>query len=223
MDLEPLFTQTKWSILKLLSSRPMSPIEIAAELDTTLANVSQQLRLLEAAGILKKERIREREKNKPRILFSLVSDFSYIITLTGNYANKKKMVLDERKKFILRCWEYGDSSLHQALEGIFSKLEPIADKVNALALCKAGAETVELMIFSDCLDDVKAKFDGSSIKGKGEARAIKAHIYTTDERAKRLQGKDNFYLGLLQNCHILYDPKGILTEARKQVTHEEKV
>ena len=49
MDLETLLTSTKWDILEMIAKKPMSPIELSKILNTTIANISQQLRLLQKA------------------------------------------------------------------------------------------------------------------------------------------------------------------------------
>ena len=76
MELEPMFTEQKWNILKCLSEEKYSPLQLAEKLDTTMANISQQLRLLEAANLVKKKKIKNRDKGKPRTLFSLTDDYA---------------------------------------------------------------------------------------------------------------------------------------------------
>ena len=56
-----MFTEQKWNILQCLSKDKFSPIQLAEKLNTTMANISQQLRLLEAANLVKKEKISLKE------------------------------------------------------------------------------------------------------------------------------------------------------------------
>ena len=60
MDHETLFTASKWHILKQLETQPRSPLELARICETSIANVSQQLRLLEMAGLVKTKRVSNR-------------------------------------------------------------------------------------------------------------------------------------------------------------------
>ena len=55
MEIESLFSSTRWEILELLSKEKLSPIELSLKINTTSANISQQLRLLELAGLVKSE------------------------------------------------------------------------------------------------------------------------------------------------------------------------
>ena len=95
MELEPMFTQQKWNILKCLSEEKLSPLQLAEKLDTTMANISQQLRLLEAANLVKKEKIRNRDNGKPRSLFSLREDCAYLIPTMQKFANKKLLKVSD--------------------------------------------------------------------------------------------------------------------------------
>lgn len=132
MDHETLFTATKWDILKTLEKGPQSPIEIAKTLSSSLANISQQLRLLEMAGVVTSKRISNRDKDKPRILYSLAGNLSYLIATSDKFVDKKMLSLSERNKIILRIWFLDDQHLRYALEKAFWQIEPHLDHINAL-------------------------------------------------------------------------------------------
>ena len=75
MELDSFLASPRWEILSLISERPSSPIELAEKTKTTVSFVSQQLKLLEAAQIVKKTKTGAFEKGKPRNLFSISQDF----------------------------------------------------------------------------------------------------------------------------------------------------
>lgn len=107
MDIETLLTGSKWEIIELLAKSTSSPLELAKKLNTTIANISQQLRLLQAAGLIKKQRTSEVKPGKPRMLFSLVDDFCFIIVFSKNLTKKKLVRLDAKKKSVLEEWIKG--------------------------------------------------------------------------------------------------------------------
>ncbi|MFH1849230.1 MAG: winged helix-turn-helix domain-containing protein [archaeon] len=134
MDFELLFADQKWNILKLISQKSASPIQIASVLDTSLANVSQQLRLLEMASLVKTERAHNRERGQPRKIFSLSDDFVYMITIANDFAEKKLLRLSGRHKAILKIWYMEDTTLHRPLERLYCSLEPVLGKIDAVAV-----------------------------------------------------------------------------------------
>jgi predicted transcriptional regulator len=102
MDLETLLTGTKWEILSIIAENPSSPLELAKKLNTTIANISQQLRLLQTADLVKKERTGSGKPGKPRMLFSLSDDFAMIIVLSKGFAKKKLVRLNAKQKEAVR-------------------------------------------------------------------------------------------------------------------------
>ena len=79
MEQETLFTAAKWSVLKSLSFEKKSPLELAQANNTSMSNISQALRFLELAGLVKSERVSNRDKGQPRIIYSIAKDNAYLI------------------------------------------------------------------------------------------------------------------------------------------------
>ena len=134
MDQETLFTASKWQILKQLESQPHSPLELAKLCKTSIANVSQQLRLLEMAGLVKARRIPNRDKDMPRILYSLAGNLSYVIATSGSLVQKKMLQLSDCNKIIMRIWFYDHPELRYTLEKAFWKIEEHLPTLQLLAV-----------------------------------------------------------------------------------------
>jgi len=102
MDVETLLTGTKWEIIELLSKEKLSPSELGKELNTTIANISQQLRLLQTAGLIKKEKTGYGKPGKPRVLFSLSDDYALILVFSKGFAEKKLVRVSNKQKEMLK-------------------------------------------------------------------------------------------------------------------------
>src|SRR3989338_4809580 len=100
MDLETLFTEQKWNILHHLSAGGQSPLQLAKLTNTTISNISQQLKLLEAASLVKKKKVQNRDKGKPRSVYYLSDDFAYLISLSRNFVSKKFLIFTNYHKNI---------------------------------------------------------------------------------------------------------------------------
>jgi len=125
MEVEPLISGSRWALLRYLSQKPCSPTELAEKMGTTLANVSQQLRMLEMAGIVKKERQPSREKGKPRMLFSLAGSFAHLSLMSPSCSEKKLVLLDRHHEAFLRIWLLTEEQFHKKLESFCSSAESI--------------------------------------------------------------------------------------------------
>ena len=134
MDHETLYTASKWDILKHLEREPHSPLELAKLCGTSIANVSQQLRLLDMAGLVTSERIPNRDKGKPRVLYRLAGHYSYLIATSGDFVDKKLLPLSEINKVIMRIWFHGRPALHYTLEKAFWRIEEHLQKISYLGV-----------------------------------------------------------------------------------------
>jgi predicted transcriptional regulator len=104
MDVETLLTGVKWEIIEILAKKPSSPTELAEKLNTTVANISQQLRLLQTAGLTKRKRISQLKPGKPRTQFSLADDYALIISISPDFAKKKLIKLTPEQKKAVQKW-----------------------------------------------------------------------------------------------------------------------
>ncbi len=102
MELEGILTGTKWDIIEILANKPSSPSELAKILGTTIANISPQLRLLQTAGLVKKQRTGTGKPGKPRMLFSLSDSYALIIVMSKGFAKKKLVRISRKQKEVLK-------------------------------------------------------------------------------------------------------------------------
>jgi DNA-binding transcriptional ArsR family regulator len=196
MDHETLFTASKWDILKQLEMQPRSPLELAKLCSTSIANVSQQLRLLEMAGLVKTQRIPNREKDKPRILYSLAGNLSYVIATSGSFVDKKVLHLTDYNKIIMRIWFFEHPELHYALEKAFWKIEENLDKISFLGIAKGSVSPITLCV------KTSAKLE------------LKPFTITDPQGVTRqIVFSNNFDAS---NVHILYDPKAFAQEKQQK-------
>lgn len=193
MDFNDLITSSKWDILELLSKKPASPTELAEKIKTTVSYVSQQLKILEAAGIVFKKKTKNSNKGQPRSLFSISKEFFYLFIVSNGYSNKRLLNLNEQQKIILKIWLYEDSNLHYPLEKIFRFLE---DKLTSLAgfFIIKGKKT-RVLILSD------SKFIKSRLLplSKEFADVLDLSVCSVEESSKFE----------LESSYVLYDSNSI--------------
>jgi DNA-binding transcriptional ArsR family regulator len=133
MEIEPLISGSKWSMIALLSEKSQSPTELAAKTGTSLANISQQLRLLEVAGLVRKERRGSKEKGKPHMLFSLASDSAYLVSICAGFSEKKMIPADAHHKAVMRIWLLTKPEVHASLERFYLDAEKGISGISAIA------------------------------------------------------------------------------------------
>jgi predicted transcriptional regulator len=127
-QMDALLTASKWEILSILSVNPSAPLEIAKTLQTSIANVSQQLRLLEAAGLIVRKKIPNSQAGKPRALYSITEEFCLISVVTQGFAQRSHITLSANQAFVSRSFLYDEAGL--ALIKWFFSLETIPKRIH---------------------------------------------------------------------------------------------
>jgi len=197
MEQETLFTSSKWDILKCLEAGKKSPLDLAKETNTSIANISQQLRLLELAGFVKSERISNRDKGLPRILYSVCENNSYIVASTPGFVDKKFLKLQDYQKCTLKIWFLDNPVLQRYVERFFwTAIEKNLEKIELIAMDAKDFSSIKVIILTNNPDLKKVKdliVDGANGSVKFSMNFIK------EQDLKKS----------LPNHYVIYDPKNV--------------
>jgi len=199
MELELLFSDQKWNILRSLSEGKFSPLQLAEKLNTTIANISQQMRLLEAANLVKKEKVRNRDKGKPRTLFSLSDDCAYLIPTMNDFAAKKLLKVNDHHRIILRIWFLENPELHPQLERFYWKIEPLIEKVSAILI---NSDSKDIIVISDNPSEIE--------KAAGKSKSFSTIVFGNEEGQRLAKGSKAPFSS--SSLSIIYDKNGIFSK-----------
>ncbi|MBW2990751.1 ArsR family transcriptional regulator [Candidatus Woesearchaeota archaeon] len=209
MEQETLFTASKWDILKILSSGSKSPLQLAKLSNTSVANISQQLRLLEMAGLVQSKRISNRDKGQPRLLYSLAGNHSFLIASTQDFVEKKFHKLSEYNKVILKIWFLDNPKLHYYLEKAFWYIEEYINKIDVILLDLGKSNEINLLVISDVLE-LKKELRKSLIKNpEGVSKTVFFNVKTKSEFKKLLNNPASKF-------YVLYDPSNLITPREEE-------
>jgi len=105
MNYELLLSGTKWDIVSSLAKQPKSPLELATELGTSVANISMQMRLLEMAQIVSKKKIENSKAGKPRVNYYLTQSVFFVHGASPQVQMRQAISFDSQKELILNIWQ----------------------------------------------------------------------------------------------------------------------
>ncbi|MFH1290473.1 MAG: MarR family transcriptional regulator [Nanoarchaeota archaeon] len=190
MDYDMFFASPRWGILNIIARTPSSPIEIAEKIGTSVSYVSQQLKLLEAAGLVVKERTGSVEKGKPRTVYSVAKEIVQFSALLRGMPAKKHIYVTDHHKIILRIWALENSDLHYYVEKLYWKIEENLDEINGIFV-----------------DLSKSKPDVLVVSGN---KKIRGEVEKFDEATKNvdfsLVGEKDLDK-ISGEIHVIHDPK----------------
>ncbi len=187
MNYDEFLTSQRWQILEIISKSPDSPVSISEKIGTSIAYVSQQLKLLEAASIVSKKKTGEVEKGKPRSIYSISNELLYITALVKNTPLKKHIIPTTKQKITLRIWVIENKEISHTIEKLFWLLEEQLEKISGIYF--QNSTKPKLHIISD---DKKIKSIVSNFQKDFENKIqIEIHQKNT------IKNKEEF--------HIIYD------------------
>lgn len=198
MEQETLFTSSKWDILKVLSSGPKSPLELAKNTRTSIANISQQLRLLELGGLVNKQRVSNRDKDQPRLVYSLGGHRSFIINLSQGFVEKELVDLEPHQQFSMRSWFTKDKKREYFMEKYYWK--QLDDYIEDIKAVFVRNEYSILRLFIIGEKSLKSKIKKETFESGALKITIEPEFFDT-ENYKQIPSDD---------LEILYNPNNLL-------------
>lgn len=181
MEQETLYTATKWDILKALADGKKSPQQLSTACKTSLANVSQQLRILELAGVVSVERLPNREKGQPRLLYGLKGNHAFLIATMPGLVEKNSLALSPLQKTTLTIWLLVEPARHAFVERAFWNLHDHWDKIDELYLDSKVLSRISLVVVSRDATLKKALKD-YTIKHNDTTLTIHQSVITPQEK-----------------------------------------
>ncbi|PLW80075.1 hypothetical protein C0585_04115 [Candidatus Woesearchaeota archaeon] len=161
MKLE-LFSESKWAILKEISNRPQSPLDLSEKFDTTISNITQQLKLLEYSGLVGKKKAKEKRPGKAKTLYNVKGTRNFLISLGQNGAKKTELKKDYHQMLTTSIWLYAPEKDRYFLEKFFWENEQVIKKVEKIILVPNKQKISLVLITAKKLLNIKLKIADSN-------------------------------------------------------------
>lgn len=145
MDVDLLTAKAKWAVLERLAKKESSPLEIAKQLNTSVANVSTQLRYLEIANVVKKRRITNAAAGMPRILYSINRPLCIVMAASNDFSMRKVVELDAEKEIMLRIWQLPKPT-HAPLVRFYLQFQQLFDENHDVYYADHGDNVIKVVV-----------------------------------------------------------------------------
>ena len=216
MELETIFTDSKWRILTELSHHPLSPTDLSEKTGTSLPNISTQLKLLEALDFVEKEKLSNFEKGQARKLYSLKKEFAYVILGTKTTMGKKMFKLNPELKFFFSCLMLNDSSASSFLIKVFLENEELCKEIVSCGYLGVNEATYEILIIADNPSKFESLKD-KEVHKSGKKYYLNSFIHSKDDLVNGINKNDQYFKSLLKRVNILIDKDNFLSDIKKGV------
>jgi len=223
MEFEDLLTKTKWGILKELAKGDKSAVEIAKKAGQSVANVTQQLVILEAHNLVKKAKKEQKQKRpgKPKTPYALNHELFAFSFLKPGLAEKSIIKLREADlftKFVLNAYFTLKEEDHYPVVKFVCESE-IIKKADSISFLQSNDKEIELFIITEQqLHDFREKYSNFHVSGlDGKTKKIISWSHNKKEVEEGLESKNEYFVNLVKNSKELVDKKETLRELKEKV------
>jgi DNA-binding transcriptional ArsR family regulator len=226
METEELLTKSKWSILKELAKGDKSAVEIARKTSQSIANVTQQLAILEAYGMVRKaKQNQEKQKSgkpgKPRTPYALSQEIFAFSFLKPGMAEKSVIRLREADlfpKFVLNAYFALKEEDHYPVVKYVCESD-VLKKADCIGFLQSNDKEIELFIITEHqLDSFREKYSNYHVADlDGKTKKIISWSHNKKEVEEGLEKKDDYFVNLVKNSKELVDKKEMLRELKEKI------
>ncbi|MEM4637425.1 MAG: winged helix-turn-helix domain-containing protein [Candidatus Woesearchaeota archaeon] len=200
----------KWDIVKEIAKKEQSPLELSKKLETSISNIIQQLKVLEAYNIVGKKKSDEKNIGKPKTIYYIKEESAYILLLKNNNPEKKIFRIEGFNSILYTILFLSPEDTFYMLKFLL-KYDDIIKKCKAIGLIKTTKDTIEFIIITDYVDEIRAKFSNLFIEDNyGKTKKIVNWTHNESEINDGFNRKEKYFLELLNNTKPIYDESKIL-------------
>ena len=210
-----ILSNNRWVILKEIAEVPQSPSDLALKTGTSLSNITQHLKLLEAYKIVRKDKSEEKNAGKPRTIYSLNVELAYALVLKEGKAERKIFNVDSSNNmFFDVLFSTNHDDLMFMLKFMF-KYEEVLKKCKAIGYLKSSKDSIELFLITDHLDEIRSKFSNIFIEDHhGKTKKIINWSHNEFEINDGLHRKDKYFMDMIKSVQLIHDPQNILLHTK---------
>jgi DNA-binding transcriptional ArsR family regulator len=214
VEFEQALTGTRWKIIATLAEGQKALSQIATATETSLPNISQQAKLLEAYGIIKAQPEKKSVPGKPKLNYSLAKQQVFIALAKSGMACKKSIVLDPITELMLNILFWEKKEDRYCLQKFYWQQEAYVNECSAIAVTSSNDEEIHLLVIAEQekLEQLRKEFSKIEITcPQGKKKKIISWTHSMEELLEGLEKKEEYYEKLIEHPHIIKDPSGILT------------
>jgi len=201
----------KWEILETVAKEPISPKGLAKILGSTQANMSQQLKLLEAYGYVKKKRVDKgpgsRKKNDSRIVYSLSKNLISVTKIHPLNIKKEEIRLTPLNQFLANIMLCDIKEGSEELLELYITRKDLFKDIDVLFYLRTESKEIHLLVVTENLD--KFRGDNSTIdlsNGEGGLK-LRFWSHTIQDMKKGISKQEKYFVEQMKIAKFLYEKK----------------
>lgn len=206
MDYDTLLNNARWEILKAISKGRASATDLAKLTKSSLPNVSQQLKLLEAYDLVEYIKDQKARQGKPRQLYQLKRDVCQLTFVRHGMADKRFFNPDTYHAMVLNILFLPSLQDHPFLHKYLLTMPEVTHNCS-VAFLKSNEAEIEVFLLTDEITLIRQKYSNTFVEHAGKTRKVIAWTHSVHEVNDGLGRKEPYFENLTAAPHVLHDPK----------------
>ena len=218
MEFEASLENSRWTILQQLARKDSSASEIAQATGTSLPNISQQTRLLEAYGLIRAAEEERKGPGKPRRIYALRRRCGRGPVARKGFAGKKTVQLDPFHTAVLNIWFLESRDDHYYLQKFLWQHESLIERCRAVAVVGSKGQELHLLLVTDekSLEGIRKEYSKIVLASpSGKERSLISWTHTIEEIERGLAEREEYFTKLVKEIHAIIDKEGLLAELKR--------
>jgi hypothetical protein len=215
MDHDSLLNNARWEIIKAISKGRASATDLARLTKSSLPNVSQQLKLLEAYDLLEYLKDQKSKQGKPRQLYHLKRDFCQLTFARHGFADKRFFNPDAYHVMLLNICFLPSLQDHAFLHKYLLTMPEVMHNC-AVAFLKSNETDIEVFLLTDEIELIRQKYSNTYVEHAGKTRKVIAWTHSAHEVSDGLGRREPYFEHLTEEYHVLHDPKSAFDKIKRK-------
>ncbi|MBD3204480.1 ArsR family transcriptional regulator [Candidatus Woesearchaeota archaeon] len=213
MEAEDILEDTRWKILCKISKKPVTQSELSESLNTSLANISSQMRLLKALKLVKsKKKNKKKTRGKPQSVYSLGKEFAHIRIVKKDLCEKKKISMNRLDKYVLTS--YFIKEARYFLLKFYFDHEDLLKKCDSLAFFNIDKNKLNLLAINENKHELIKAFENVAITGQDKTLKILVHVYTKQDITSGINEKKELFVDMISQSILFWDENDFLYKSK---------
>ncbi len=204
MEFASILGNARWALLSAVADGEKGAAELSEATGSSLANVSQQARLLEAWGLLK----RRRGADGRRRAYRLAKELANLAYVRAGYAGTRTFTPTPQDEPVLNILFLPSPEDRYYLQKLLWQHEEYVAACEALALVDSDEKELHLLAIADEKLVERLRAERSSIPLEGPDGASKTAVIWTHSFAEIERGlaeEEEYFRNLLKRPHVIKD------------------
>ena len=208
---EEQITGIKWDIIEQLSKKTLSPKELADNLNTTIANVSQQLKLLEAYGYVKKKKNDQgkgsRKQEDRRTLYSLAKTTATITNIQPSNTRRAEVKTNPLNQLMINLLLLDLKENAEPILGFFMAHKDLVEKIDAAYLLEQKQDETHILIITEKTDIFRVEKSRLEVNVGNKKYVVVFWSHTLAEFVDGLKRGESYFWNQWKRSRFLIETK----------------